>query len=494
MGAGAGAHFTRSVAVATLLVVAPAAIAAQGLRGSVSSSVRYLELRPLRQDTVPIDQVAVLPNGDFSFEGLPAVCEGPTCTVYRSGDVQHGIEATQDANVTIWGLGVEGLSTTFLLRHRMHLGGEFQLPYSDDPLEALLAYAELSRGSYRVRAGRQLELTGLGYSGFDGVDILVEPSRALRAQIYGGRSLARAVQRPLARAFRSGDERDFVRDRDAWLIGGEVSLESRAGDMLALRYQGEIWEDRAGLLSERVLLAGRTVALSPFVVTGSAQYDAGLDRLGTVQLDVQFPLHDFGMRVDATARRHVPFFEYWTIWGLFSPVAYHEAELRVTWNPTARWGFWGSGAYRSYGPHHTQTFLRPLEGRSVRAEAGGEWRIPNALRLDAAVHVEGPVGAFSVSTDASLEWRASPRLDVTLHAVLLEQVEEFRVGAGVVGGAGLGADMQITNGLRAGGGFELYRQSQRDRIGRADWTQRRGWLSVSLQFGRDPGLPREPEP
>jgi hypothetical protein len=494
MGEGAGAHFTRSVAAVALLMSAPAAIPAQGMRGSLSSSVRYLELRPLRQDTVAIDRVTVLPDGGFSFDGLPALCEGPTCTVYRSADVQHGMEATQDANVTVWGLGVTGLSTTLLLRHRVHLSGEFRLPYSDESFEALLAYAELARGSYRVRAGRQLELTGLGYSGFDGIDVLVEPSRSLRAQIYGGRSLARTVQRPLARAFRAGDEHDFVRDRDAWLIGGEVGVASVAGDMLALRYQGEIWEDRAGLLSERALLVGRTIALTPFVVAGSAQYDIGLRRWGTLQLDVHFPLRDLGMRVDATARRHVPFFEYWTIWGLFSPVAYHEAELRASWSPTARLGFWGSGAYRSYGAHHTQTFLRPLEGRSLRAAAGGEWRIPNALRVDAAVRVEGPVGAFSVSTDASLEWRASPRIDVTLHAVLLEQVEEFRVGSGVVGGAGVGADVQVANGLRAGGGFELYRQTQPDRIGRADWTQRRGWLSMSLEFGRDPGIPREPEP
>jgi hypothetical protein len=496
MSAGEGARVTRSVHIAAiaLLSIPPAALPAQGLRGTASSAVRYLELRPLRQDTVAIDRVTVLPDGGFSFDGLPAYCEGPACTVFRSGDVQHSLLATQDANVTAWGLGVEGLSTTLLLRHRVHLDGAFRLPYTDDPLEALLAYAELSRGIYRVRAGRQLEVTGLGYSGFDGVDVLVEPSPAFRAHVYGGRSLARSVQRPLARAFRAGDEDDFVRDRDAWLVGGEVGIESNAGDMLALRYQGEIWEDRAGLLSERGLLIGRTTTFAPVVVSGSAEYDVGLRRWGTVQLDVQFPLRDRSMRIEATARRYVPFFEYWTIWGLFSPVAYHEAELRASWSPTPALGLWGSGAWRSYGAHHTQTFLRPLEGRSLRAAAGGEWRTAHGLRLDAAVRVEGPVGAFSVSTDASVAWRASERIDVTLHAVLLEQIEEFRVGSGVVAGADIGADVQVATGVRAGGGFELYRQTQPGRTGRPDWTQRRGWLSLSLEFGRDPGLPPEREP
>lgn len=492
---GAAAFSLRAVVVPVALLTAPpSAIAAQGMRGAVSSTARYLEMRPLRQDTVSIDRVTVLPDGRFTFGGLPAVCTGPTCTVYTSGAVQHTLMATHEADMTVWGLGVAGLSSTFLLRKRTHLDGALRLPHAEDPLEAVLAYAELARGSYRMRAGRQLELTGLGYSGFDGVSVLVEPSRTLRAQIYGGRSLARGVQRPVSRAFRSVDERDFVLDRDAWLIGGEAAAESAAGDMLALRYQGEIWADRAGLLSERALLVGRTTMLAPVIAAGSAEYDVGLGRLGTLQLDVHFPVPVPGMRMDVTARRYVPFFEYWTIWGLFNPVAYHEAELRTTWSATARLGLWATGSWRRYGAHQTQTFLRPLEGRSVRAALGGEWRVPGVLQLDAALRAEGPVGAFSTSVDASAAWRANPRVDVTVHAVLLEQIEEFRVGAGVVGGGGIGADVRITNDLRAAGGFELYRQTQVDRPGRPDWTQRRGWLSLRMEFGRDPGLPPESVP
>jgi hypothetical protein len=47
--------------------------------------------------------------------------------------------------------------------------------------------------------------------------------------------------------------------------------------------------------------------------------------------------------------------------------------------------------------------------------------------------------------------------------------------------------------LNLAGGFELYRQTQQNRPGMADWTQRRGWLSVRLEFGRDPGVSREGE-
>lgn len=483
-----------AVAAIALTAGAPLDVSAQGMRGSVSSNARYLELRPLRQDTIPLDRVTTLPGGGFSFEGLPAVCEGATCTVFRSGPVEHALMATHEADLTAWGLGVTGMSLSFLLRQRTHIDGALRLPYTDDPLEAVLAYAELARGSYRLRAGRQLELTGLGTSGFDGISMLVEPSHTLHVQVYGGPSLARSVQRPLARAFRAVDEHDFVRDRDAWLVGAEAGAASVRGDMLSLRYQGEIWSDRAGLLSERAQLVVRTPALAPLTLAGSAEYDVGLGRWGTVQLDIQLPAPRAGMRMDATLRRYVPFFEYWTIWGLFNPVAYHEAELRSTWNAHERLGFWGSGSLRRYGAHRTQTFLRPLEGRAFRAAAGGEWRNPGILQVDATLRVEGPVGAFSTSADASVAWRATSNIDLTFHAVLLEQVEEFRVGAGLVGGGGIGADVQVTQMLRAAGGIELYRQTQIDRPGRVDWTQRRGWISLRMEFGRDPGLPREPEP
>jgi hypothetical protein len=468
--------------------------AAQGVRGSVGSTARYVELRPLRQDTVPRELVTARPDGTFTFEGLPASCDEVRCVIYRAGSVQHALLATHDVDMTVWGFGVTGLSASFLARGRTHLDGEFELPRSNEAVEAILAYAELVRGRYRLRAGRQQEQSGLGFSGFDGLDVLVEPTQTLRVRAYGGRSLARAVQQPLARAFRAAEERDFILDRDAFLLGGEAVFETRTGDMVALRYQGEVWEDRAGLLSERALLTARTLALAPFVLAGSVEYDVGYGRLGKAHLDVQAPLPVAGLRLEAMARRYVPFFEYWTIWGLFSPVAYHEAELRASWSGVRRVGLWGAGAVRSYEPHHTQTFLQPLEGRSLRFAAGGEWRMPRQLRLDAALRMEGPAGAFAFSGDAAMHWRATPRLDVALHGVVLEQLEEFRLGAGVVAGGGVAADLVLRDDIRLMGGLELYRQTQPDRPLGADWTQRRGWLSVRVDVGRDPGMRPEDEP
>lgn len=485
-------RLVRDVLVVALLTsMAPGIVAAQGMRGSVSSTVRYLELRPLSQDTVPVADVTVLPDGSFLYEGRPAACEGTTCVVFGMGAVQHALLATHDADATFWGLGVEGLSATVQLRARTHLEGELRLPYSDESLEAILAYAELARGIVRVRAGRQRELSGLGFAGFDGVDVMVEPSRSIRAQIYGGRSLARSVQQPLARAFRGVDEEEFINDREAYLLGGEVAYESAAGSMLELRYQGEIWDDRGGLLSERALLVGRTGAIRPVLVAGSAEYDAGLGRIGKAHLEVQYAVPRSTIRVEAAVRRHLPFFEYWTIWGLFSPVAHHEAELRTSWNPRPRLALWGSAAYRRYAPHETQTFLDPLSDEALRLGAGGTWRMSGDLTVDGALRMEGPVGAFTFGGDAAVQWRPRPRLDLSLHALLLEQVEEFRAGAATVVGGGVGASVQASSTVSVATGLELYHQGQHDRPGSVDWTQRRGWVSLRFDVGGDPGLQRE---
>lgn len=479
----------RATLLLALLLAAPATGVAQGFRGTVSSTLTYAELKPLVRDTIPRELVDALPGGEYRYRGLPAECEGARCVVLRAGETAHGVASVSDVDVTAWGFGVTGLSATFLVRHRSHVTGAYRPPRADDGVEPVLAYAELVRGAFRVRAGRQRELSGLGLAGFDGVDVLVEPGRSFRAQLFGGRSLARAVQQPLSRAFRAMDERDMIADRDAWLVGGLVGVESAGGgSALELRYQGEFWEDRAGLLSERALLTGRTTALGRTALTASAEYDVGLDRLGRAHLEVQLPAASGRLRITARARRYVPFFEYWTIWGAFSPVAFHEAELRVGFGARPGLALWGLGAYRVYDDHHAQTYLEPLTGRAFRLGGGGDLEVSDGVRLSLGVNAEGPVGAFAVSGDAALDWRISRRAAVAAYATALEQIEEFRVGSGVVAGGGLAASATIAGGIRAAGGIELYHQTQRDRPGRMDWTQRRGWLSVQVELGRDPGL------
>ena len=92
---------------------------------------------------------------------------GADCVRYTPRDVVHGVVATQDVSATAWGFGLQGLSATILLRGRTNLADDLRWPRSDDPFDAILAYAQLQRSVFRVRAGRQQNISGLGFSGYD---------------------------------------------------------------------------------------------------------------------------------------------------------------------------------------------------------------------------------------------------------------------------------------------------------------------------------------
>jgi hypothetical protein len=61
-------------------------------------------------------------------------------------------------------------------------------------------------------------------------------------------------------------------------------------------------------------------------------------------------------------RRHRPFFEAWTIWGAFSPVAFDEARAELTWrNSAGNIGADVRGAWRAYGETNAGLESTPLK-------------------------------------------------------------------------------------------------------------------------------------
>jgi hypothetical protein len=464
----------------------------QAVRGTLRSTARYLEIQPISQDTVTRERVTELPNGALEFEGFPVFClPDGFCVFYRAAPTQSAAVFYQDAEFTAWGFGLPGLSATAQVRGRAHVGGEFTPPRADDMFDAVLAYVELNRDRYRVRLGRQRVMSGLGFNGYDGVEGRFDPSSTIRLQAYGGRSLARGLSEPRQRALRGLDDEFFLPDNEALLFGSEVAIDPAPGSSLALRYQFEIWANRGGMLSERASLTGRTAASRPLILTGNADYDFAFGRIGKAHVTAQLPVMDRRLLLEATARRHVPYFELWTIWGFFSPVAHHEAMLRGTWRATPAVSLWGAGGYRRYEDTGTEVLLDALKDQAFRAELGGAWQLPGAWTLNGSYRWEGPVGAFLTSGDATLTWQASDRVGVALNATAFEQAEEFRIGSGRVFGGGGMADYQVRDGMRVSGGVDLYRHLFQNRPSQVDWTQTRAWMGLELGFGRDPGMNRE---
>jgi hypothetical protein len=459
----------------------------QGVRGTATTTVRYIELRPITQVAVPLDQVTELPDGRLEFEGIPVQCiPGVGCVLYRSLDVQHAVALTQDIGLTTWGWGMQGLSFTTLLRVRGDLGGELTWPRSDDRFDAILAYAELNRGDVRGRVGRQRTASGLGFTGYDGASVMWGGVRNLEVEAYGGRSLMRGMNEPRSSALR-GLEEFAVDTLGAWLFGTAARYQLLPGTSVGVRYQFEVQEDRGGVVSERASAEFSTSQFLPVMVEGSVDYDVGFNRIGKAHATVRTPVVG-GLILEVMGRRYLPYFDMNTIWGFFSPVGYHEAEGRVTWRPAPGVAAWGSAAWRRFEEANATVILRPLERDGTRFMVGANWAVMPGLSVDGSYRMDRGFGAFLSSGDVGMHWQALPRLALSVDATAFQQIEQFRIGEGIVYGGGGSVDIAVTPGLSLSGGATMYRQNFENRPGIEDWNQLRAWTAVRARFGRDPGM------
>jgi hypothetical protein len=462
---------------------------AQGVRGNATTTVRYIELQPIVQEFVREDQITIEPNGDVTFNGIPVSCVvGLGCFYYRSTDVKHAVLGSQDVGVTAWGLGVQGLSITALMRARADLGGDLTWPRSDDRFDAILAYAELNRGDFRGRVGRQRTTSHLGLTGYDGASVLWDGVDRLEVEAYAGRSLMRGLSEPREEALRGVQE--FSMDTLLTLLAGAaVRYEPVVGTALGVRYQREIFSNRAALVSERASFEASTSQFRPLMLDGAVDYDLAFGRIGKAHLTARAPAFH-GIIVELTGRRYLPYFELNTIWGFFSPVGYHEGEVRATWRRFPAVTAWASGSYREYEEANATVIFRPIEQRGVRIAAGGSWRATQQLGVDVEYRTERGFGAYVSSADASLHFRMTPGIAFSLDGTAFQQIEQFRVGEGIVLGGGASADVRLTRDISLGGGATVYRQTYENRPGIANWNQLRGWTALRAAFGRDPGAGR----
>lgn len=472
-----------------LLATAPPA-AGQGVRGWAGTTVQAVELRPVAPDTLDPTRVEER-DGRFFFEGEPVTCLSPTsCLRYRTLAEETSIAATQDVSVTAWGFGVQGLSLTTRLRGRTRVGSDLVWPRSDDEFDLMLGYAQWVRGALRARLGRQEVRSGLGFPAFDGGSVAATLG-AVQVQGYAGRSLARGLREP-ARDVLRGLE-DFVPDESVWLLGASARA-GIAGLSLTGRYQREILADRSGLESERASLDFRAI-LPRVRVEGSLDYDFVFERPGKGQLTVAVPLQDGRWLLEASARRYVPYFSLSTIWGFFDPVAYREALVRVGWSYGGRVGAWVSGGYRAYGDAEAAVILEPLRDDGWRGDAGLRWELGPAWGAEGRWSLEWGPGGYLSSGDLAVRW--TPREGVLLRATgsSFQQIEQFRLGDGRAWGGGVDATLDLWERTSLAGGWTVMRHTQDGGSASSPWSQSRGWMSVRVRMGEDPGLAnRRPSP
>jgi len=471
------------MATAALLPATPAV--AQSYRGWATTSLQAVELRPLGLDSVPRSEVLTDADGRYYYEGLEVTCVTDTvCTGYLPLPEERTLAATQDLGLTLWGLGVQGLSITTLVRVRAHAGSDLVWPRSDDEFDALFAYAQLERGPWRVRAGRLDLRSGLGFSGFDGGSASYALG-SIMAEVYGGRSLARGLREPQNEAFRGLD--NFLLDQGVLLIGGSVG--GRVFDSeITGRYQREILSDRSSLVSERVSLDVTSSAFQRVRVDGSLDYDFSFQQFGKGHLTLSAPIGEGAWLVELSAQRYVPYFDLSTIWGIFEPVSYSEVLARVGWSPSSSLGTWVTGGWRTYGDTETTVIFEPMRDTGWRADASARWQPASDWVVDGRYELEWGPGGFLSSVDAAVRFSPTERLTTSLNAIAFQQIEEYRLGQGRGFGGGASADFAWRERIALSGGVSLIGHRDGGNAFTSPWNQGRAWTSLRFELGQDPGL------
>jgi hypothetical protein len=440
----------------------------------------------MQLDTALAGDVVYDANGDARVDGRLIWCTDPPCSFYRPDAIQAAAIGSQDVGFTAWGFGVTGLSTTVLLRARDHMSGELDWPLADDPVDVLVAYGELRRGSWRIRAGRQAAPSGLGFAGFDGASVRRDGGN-LWAEAFGGRSLQRGLNEPAREALRGIE--DFVRDQDAYLVGGSAGFRWGVSGV-GLRYQREVYSDQGGLVSERASMDFHTLLPGRVRIRGSADYDVALDRVGKAYISAQRGLWDGRVLGEMELRRYVPYFELNTIWGFFSPVAFQEARVRLNAALGRRAGLQVAVAAREYDDPNATVIFRPLENRGYRAEAGAMWMPTDRVQVDVGYDLDWGAASFLHAFDGSARVDWSSAFATRVFATSFQQFEAFRLGDGRAFGGGITLEWMVTSRILLDGTVGVMRNDGgRGGVG-DEWNQTRASFGLRYEFGEDPGLRR----
>jgi len=468
----------------------PAPLVGQGIgvKGKARTFVSYLQVRDLVQDSV----VAAAVPGDGAQrtleDGTRVTCTDEWCRFFRSGSDVGVIPFLQDLELNAWS-GIQGLRGYTHLRFREPFGDGDYWPRMDSQIEALAAYLEFQRPTYRIRAGRIWEATALGFYNYDGGQFRIRLPSQLELDLYGGLSLVRGLNQLYNTDLISSVEPLEPRE-DAYLIGFHGRWRPISAVSTSLTYQRETTTNESHLYSERIAGSAR-IRIQRATLDLEMKYDLATENTNLARLAVSAPL-GAGLRASGEVRKYSPFFELWTIWGAFSPVGYEEARARLDWtSSTGRLSARAYGSYRTYGDTETRELSQDLqvEDNAVRLAAGARYLINERMTVDGEYRYDEGYGSSRSGGDLSIQRTFGAGKYLGVRATGFESFSEFGVGSGRVLGGGIHGAMPLGSAkLQASAMFYKHEQSDRPKI--LDLNQARLNLILEVPIGSDPGMRR----
>lgn len=472
--------------LAVLACLAPRPAAAQGYRLRLDSRVQSVSFRGVTSDSIAAANAAIGPTGGFvTPDGFAVTCvpPGDYCYFYRPGPSLHSNPLVSSADLTIWGLGVTGLSLRGSARWGVDLASEEFWPGTDPAVQLLEAYAEYTSGPVIGRLGRQQVIGRLGWAGIDGAAVTLRDARSgLELGAYGGWGLARALEVPISSPSLNPLD-DYQLSKRHVTAGATIGWRRPGADLLA-EYRREVDPNSDQFISERVALTTSFRPVNRVSLTGGTEYDLSQGWWGTSDLTVRYAAPRFD--ADAGVRRYRPFFQLWTIWGAFSPASYTAVDGSLSVAPVRRLRLRAGGEQYWFDDTGAETGLAGFIEQGYRVSLSAAASVTDALSVDAGWHKEDGPGAASNGWDGRVTWLPVP--DVTLSAFGSTFVRplEFRFDEAQVDAVGLDAALRASDRLTLSlSGAQYFEDRRRPDAAAFDWNQFRLQARVTWLFGSD---------
>ena len=492
-------RFSSTAAVIVTLVLATGPVATsdgelqgQSFRVSGSTNLRYVDVRPFIQDSVPAGEL----DGTGLLRQLPdgqvvRCAPGSTfCRGTRPGPSLSTIPGSQDLEMSVWGLG-RGVRVYGQLRGRTSWGGDPDFwPRANETVNLLAGYGELNRDRYRVRLGRQWTASGLGFYNFDGLQLTLRPRAGWSVEGYAGRSLVRGLNEQ-----RTGDALEAIEElapnEPGLALGATVRYRPSPRLNLTALYHRDVRDDRRGLYSELARLDG-VYRFGAASVEAAVERDVVGGEFNELRLRARTPpLGSVALAVEG--RRYRPYFELWTIWGAFSPVGFDEGRLDLTWAPSGgdlivR----GEASYRSYDDTGLDEGVGRFRTDGWGLGANASWTPRELWRVEGGYRMEVGFGAARSEGHGGVRRSMGDLGHVALRGLAFQRLYEFRLDHGVVVGLGAETSLRLTDRVQALGSVTSYRHLDQGDQPDMDWNQLRANLRLRWTVGAEPGVTRQP--